>query len=138
MSIALLYILSIDMILGGMIAASSFVLEQIPSASKFIDTVKPYAMILGVISLALGFIALFLGLGQNAMTDHPTGTAIVAMCIGAVLARDLLKQFKMSEKQLTKWTNLLAGSQIIVGIIAIAVGVVRMILSAGSFLEKIL
>ena len=129
----ILWTLGISLIAGGIVAASTIILQKIPKLEPTIIKVKPYSTAIGVLLFILGAVA---GWFANDIggTGKPIGANIAALLLGLIMMRPFLKLIKMDEKTRSRILNWLNGLQGTFGIIAIIMGVLRIIANITNLL----
>ncbi len=121
----LVWLLIIANLVGGFLASSVYLTGRIPSLKNAADTLSKFKLPIGILVFAIAFINIFnFNVGW---LNYPKLSLIAGLLTGFVLSVELLNKFEIKEKAKNKLFNFANKYQILIGLLSLAVGLIKIL-----------
>ncbi len=116
----LLWLLIIGNLLGGFIAASSYIVNKMPKVENFSKQLNAIKLPIGLSILGISIINIF----NFWVPVYPKLTLLFGLILGLILSVDILKNFSIDEDMRTKIIDFANKFSIPVGLISFIIGLI--------------
>lgn len=116
----LLWLLIFANLIGGFIAASTYIVSKIPKLSETSKTLNVFKMPIGIATLLISLINIF----NFWATHYPKLTLLAGLVTGFILSVDLLNKVEMEEETKAKIFDFSNKLQVPVGLLSLVIGLV--------------
>ncbi len=118
-------LLVIANLVGGFLASSVYLTERIPSLKKVSDALAKFKIPIGLIVFAIAFVNIFnFNVGW---LHYPKLSLISGLLVGFVLSVDILNKFDIDENTKNKLFNFASKYHIVIGLLALAIGIIKIL-----------